>query len=143
MSSNVIAAWTTAAALILTAIGWPVIYALNLRRDRRAKQRDLRIQYLIDSWVAIESVANRPFSERQYPEKLEQAIAKIQLFGTSNQIKLAQNFAHEFASKGAADLDQLLSDLRQELRKELGLDEVQDRIVHLRWQPKSKEFPQR
>lgn len=143
MPSNTIAAWIPAAAVILTAIGWLVIYALNLRRDRRAKQRDLRIQYLIDSWVAIESVANRPFSERQYPEKLEQAIAKIQLFGTQNQITLAQAFSEEFASKGAASLDQLLWDLRQELRKELALETIEGRIVHLRWHPKSEEPPRK
>ena len=143
MSSNAIAAWTATAAVILTTIGWLVVYALNLRRDRKAKQRDLWIQYLIDSWVTIESVANREFSDRQYPEQLEQAIAKIQLLGTQNQIKLAQTFSREFACQGAADLDQLLPDLQQELRKELGLEAVQDGIVHLRWHPKDEEAPRR
>ena len=57
---------------------------------------------------------------------------KIQLFGTPRQVDLVQRFASDFAARGGASLDELLADLRTDLRAELNLEAVPENIVHLR-----------
>ena len=64
--------------------------------------------------------------------KLESAVADIQLFGTPRQVDLVQRFACDFAAKGGASLDELLADLRTDLRAELNLEAVPENVVHLR-----------
>jgi hypothetical protein len=63
---------------------------------------------------------------------METAVAKIQLFGSTVQIRLAQEMLDSFAATRGADLNKLLSDLRNELRKELDLGEVSGKLMHLR-----------
>jgi len=103
-----------------------------VRRDRLSKKRDLRIQYLIDAYRRIESVANRTDGAM---EGLESAVADIQLFGSPDQVRLARDFAVEFAAAGGAGLEDLLESLSADLRKELDLGEPAARIVHLRILP--------
>jgi len=63
---------------------------------------------------------------------LESALADVQLLGSGTQVQLAREFALDFARKGNADLDELLESLRRDLRRELDLGSVSDRVVHLR-----------
>jgi hypothetical protein len=118
-------------AAIVIVVGWRVVHRQEMQRDRDSKRRDLRIGYLIDAYRRLEYVSNRPISLEMTPD-FEKAIADIQLFGTSKQVELAQTFAVEFAENGVAQLDPLLSELRQDLRAELDLDTVSPRIKYLR-----------
>jgi hypothetical protein len=65
-------------------------------------------------------------------DDLEQAISDIQLFGTPEQIRLAQRFGEALAKAQAADLDPLLFELRNSLRKELGQKSVPGRVLWLK-----------
>lgn len=123
-----------AAALIGAAVivlGWKVAHRQEFRRDIAAKQRELRIQYLIEAYRRLEYVSNRPLSPQTAPD-FERAIADIQLFGSPNQVELAQRFSVEFAESGTASLDPLLNSLRQSLRQEIELDEVPSELKYLR-----------
>ena len=63
---------------------------------------------------------------------LESAVADIQLLGSPDQVRLARQFALEFATKGKASLDPLLESLRSELRRELALTPLDEGITFLR-----------
>ena len=93
-----------AITVLLSSLGWYVAYWTTVRRDRLSKKRDLRIQYLIDAYRRLESVANRT---EAVMEGLEIAVADIQLFGSLEQVRLAREFAVEFAAAGGAGLEDL------------------------------------
>jgi len=122
---------TIISTVLLAFLGWWAGYPSTVRRDRIAKRRDLRTQYLIEAYRRLESSANRekPRPER---EKIESAIADIQLFGSPGQVAMARRFAAQFVEERGASMDDLLESLRVDLRKELDLGPTPDRIVFLR-----------
>jgi hypothetical protein len=121
-----------AITVLLSLIGWYIAYWTTVRRDRLSKKRDLRIQYLIDAYRRLESAANRT---NAVMEGLESAVADIQLLGSPEQVRLAREFALEFAAAGGAGLEDLLESLRADLRRELDLRDPATRIIHLRIVP--------
>jgi hypothetical protein len=129
MSVHQIAATTITVFLALS--GWWFSYWLAVRKDRLAKKRDLRTQYLLDAYRRLESASNRIMSSED-ERALESAIADIQLLGSDAQVRLATEFAQKFASEKSATLDQVLESLRRDLRKELNLGAASERVVHLR-----------
>jgi len=131
-----------AVALIGAIVGGLVVHLLTSRRDRLNKRRDKRIDYLIQAYRRFESCAHRQWSEDNkvaaaevaaVMSELESAVADIQLFGSSLQVKLAQDFSRQFAGQRGASFDKLLDDLRSDLRAELDLEAVPQGILHLRW----------
>ena len=127
----------TATGIVIAALvavgGWFVVNALAARRERENDRRDYRTRFLIDAWVAIEDAANREDQQRLLA--LEDPIARIQLLGTPRQIELALSFSRAMAEKSRGSLDELLIDLRRDLREELDLEPVSDALLHLRVKP--------
>jgi hypothetical protein len=119
-------------------VGWVVVHGLNSRRDFLNKRRELRIQYLIEAYRRLES-ASHANNSKERNVAVESAIADIQLFGTLEQIQLAVRFAGELSQKRTASLDELLSDLRDNLRFELNLQKTSVGIKHLRFESESQE----
>ena len=113
--------------LIASFVGGIIGYFLSLRLSLKEKRRELILTYLISAYTDLENSTHR-----QLGEELERAIATIQLFGTTKQIDLARNASREFSKNQGANLDELLYDLRNSLRRELALDEYKDGITHLR-----------
>jgi len=94
------------------------------------------VDYLVDAYEAFAMAANRPPTDenKEYARKLELAVAKIQLFGSPDEIRTVQDFLHEYVQprpEGTprADLDRLLFLLRNSLRVRLALLNV-DSAVH-------------
>lgn len=107
---------------VVTIIGWYIVHLFAARRDRKNKQRELRINYLIEAWRKLEYSANRKgVNAIEYVEK---PIADIQLFGTKKQIDLTIKIAHELAEKQGTNLIELLTELRKDLRRELNLEQI-------------------
>ncbi|MCZ6490613.1 MAG: hypothetical protein O7A06_08790, partial [Acidobacteria bacterium] len=100
-------------------------------RDRANKRRDLIVKYLVEAYRRLESCSNRESGDYNLTP-LESTIADIQLFGSSKQCRLAQEFASTFTAEGCASLDDLLAALRQDLRAELSLDPTPDDLKYLR-----------
>ena len=117
--------------VLIAIIGWFIVYHFEKRRDHLNKRRDLHLQYLISAYRNLESASNRELTSTTASE-LESAVADIQLFGTANQVRLARGFATSFAQAGKASLDELLEELRRDLRAELQLDEVPRAMKFLR-----------
>jgi len=109
---------------IVAVLGWFVAHQFNVYRDRTNKQRDLRIQFLLEAYRRLESAANRPEAGKKEQDKFESAIADIQLLGTKSQIEELMRFLAEWnsSSKGGASINPLLELLRTHLRNELKLE---------------------
>jgi len=130
MSADQIASTTITVLLALS--GWWLSYWLAIRKDRLAKKRDLRTQYLLDAYRGLESASNRIMSH-DVERTLESRVADIQLLGSESQVRLAREFAQKFARDKSATLDELLESLRRD--QELDLGSVSDQLVHLRIEP--------
>ena len=130
-----------------TVVGIAVLYLvnyLNVSRDIENKKREIKLEYLISAYRAIETFAGSltpvlgDYSSQVSDEEikrikdLEQSIADIQLFGDINQIKEIGEICKKAGElkilKTENDLsigayhwecNKLLLDLRRELRKEL------------------------
>lgn len=116
---------------ILTVLSWFILHRLNKSKERDAKRKDLIVSYLIEAWKKLEYASHR--FEYDRIKYLEEPIAKIQMFGTKEQIELAQKFASDMSAENQASLTELLFSLRQHLRKELNLESVPKTIKHLRF----------
>jgi hypothetical protein len=112
---------------VVAILGWGMTHELAARRDRDNNKRDLRVKYLIEAWRKLEMSSSRPSGEQpNYFYNIESAISDIQLFGTPKQIELAQTFADKLSSSQSVNLDELLNDLRRDLRLYLDLPETPD-----------------
>ncbi|MEO8361455.1 MAG: hypothetical protein ABI672_15590 [Vicinamibacteria bacterium] len=132
----VVAAWSVGGLklelllpLIITTgvatTGWHMADLYSKRRDRANKQRDLRVQYLIEAYRRIETLCGREDPAAVPVEAIrgfESAITDVQLFGSSGQIDLARRIAAEIETASSTDPRHLLADLRADLRRELQLE---------------------
>lgn len=109
------------ALVALAVVG--VTHLLSVYRDRENKRREQRLGYLIAAFRALAKANNHPHLY-EIAEELEQAVADLQVFGTAEQVKLAQKFAEELGRTQQAEIDDLLNELRNSLRKELGREPV-------------------
>jgi len=107
---------------IVAIVGWFAAHRLAASRDRANKRRELRVQYLIQAYRNLEFASNRGQLTDAICKALESAIADIQLFGTVSQVTKAQEFVARFDKDRTTSLDELFSELRTDLRRELKLD---------------------
>jgi hypothetical protein len=107
---------------VVTICGWYFVHLLAAKRDRRNKQRELRINYLIEAWRKLEYASNR--KDVNAVEFVEKPVADIQLFGTKKQIELTIKIANELAETRGTNLIELLTELRKDLRRELNLEKI-------------------
>lgn len=125
--------WETLIAVLVAVFGWFVGNSLNARRDQRNKQREIRLRYQIDTYRLLAlAVHRKPEPGSKYFRDLEAATVDIQLFGTESQIREVGVFLQQWKAQGWGDLDDLLSDLRNDLRKELGQRPVPDNVQWFR-----------
>jgi hypothetical protein len=117
---------------IVAVVSWFVGSWLSVRRDRANKRRDLRVQYLIEAYRRLARATNRTLTSPEYFADLDSAIGDIHLFGSADQIAAAQKFARQLAEDRVASLHELLSILRDDLRRELKLERVEGAHVVLR-----------
>jgi hypothetical protein len=104
---------------------------LTYRREKKNRLQQQRIQYLIDAYRAFAKSNHHP---RLYEvaDELEQAVADIQLLGSPELIHLTQVFSNELANKKEASLDEVLTTIRKDLRRELGEKPISGKIIWLR-----------
>ena len=112
-------------AVVVAMVGWFVGSWLNAGRDRANKQREIRLQYQIETYRRLAlAVQRKPEPGSKYFRDMETALADIQLFGTESQIRGVDAFLQEFRAKNKGSFNDLLRDLRNNLRKELELAPV-------------------
>src|ERR1019366_6104333 len=113
-------------------VGWWVVN----RQQRHAVRRDMKIDYLLNAYRQLELVTNREPTQ-EHGQSIEEAVADVYLLGTPKQVMLVADFAKNFAQEGGADLNNLLMDLRNSLRRELLLEADESASVSLRIEDKS------
>lgn len=106
-------------------------HILTGHRDLQNRRREQRIVYLVNAFRGL-SKANHHPRLYEVAEELEQAIADLQLFGTPKQIQLARKFATDLGTTQEADMDDLLNELRNSLRQELGRPPVTGNLAWLK-----------
>ena len=119
--------WISLGAAAIVAIGWFVTGYLNRRKDVAQKRMEYRLKALesfLPVWFAIQK-NSAPFSHPSFLLLLEDARAKIQLYGQNNEIALMEAFIaglekHDLGAANQA-LSELLSVVRTGIRRELGL----------------------
>lgn len=114
-------------ALLVVALG----HAFTLWRDRQNRRQEQRIDYLV-SVYRVFSKANHHPRLYEVAEELEQAVADVQLFGTPKQVALAREFATDLGANQTATMDDLLMELRDSLRAELGATPISGRQLWMR-----------
>ncbi|MDI1273094.1 hypothetical protein [Polaromonas sp.] len=128
--------WRLAISLLVpeavVVAGWFVVHRFNSAKDFAARRRELIVGYLIDAYRKLEKSAD-PIEPQESWKDMESAIADIQLFGSGEQVNLAQQFAREIAQRQTAFATTLLEELRRSLRSELKLAPVAEPIIHLRF----------
>jgi hypothetical protein len=122
---------------IIIIWGWSFVHRKSAERDLANKRRELRVEYLIGAYRRLEHVSNREGTMESFAE-VEKALADVQLFGTPTQVELARSFILLFVEKRSASLDQLLDELRQDLRRELNLEKVPLKTIYFRYTENSK-----
>ncbi len=126
--------WQTAVvSLVAALVGGYFVHFLSGLRDRNSKRRELVTKYLIEIWQTIESVNKS--EESNVLRRLEKPIADIQLFGSDHQVKIAHSIVNEIVKNQTSDTTDLLVDLRDSLRDELGLPKLQHKFFWFRSAP--------
>lgn len=130
------------AQIIVPAFVAVVVVALThlftTHREITNRRREQRIGYLVGAFRGLSKANNYP-RLWEVADDLEQAISDIQLFGTPEQVRLAQKFGEDLGKTQAAELDPLLTELRNSLRRELGMKPIPGRMLWLRVERKESD----
>ena len=111
------------ATTIVAIAGWLVGHRLESNRDQKNKKREIRLDYLIRAYRDLGMAADRdPGSPQQ--ALLESAFHDVQLFGSPSQLAILDAILREYMDCQHTTLNPLLSELRRDLRQELGLPEA-------------------
>jgi len=113
-------------------------HLFSIYRDRENKRREQRLGYLVSVFRAL-SKANHHPRLYEVADEVEQAVVDLQLFGTPERVRLARKFATDLGTTQEADMDALLIELRNSLRKELGRKPVTQNVQWLRIGRKKEE----
>src|SRR5574341_1830314 len=114
LSGGLMAPVVTAVAGLLAAIVAAFLaHHYASYRDRVNRRNELRTKYLVEAYRSVERASNRSLEDDiEVARGLEQAVADIQLFGNTDQVRLAREFSHEVAAGSGSDADRLLGSLR-------------------------------
>lgn len=112
-------------AALVVGGGWFVAH----RSHRANKRHGLSVQYLLQAYRRLENAANREDKTDEQTVAFESAVADIQFLGRSDQIAETVKYLKEHASVGGRTIDNVLSLLRNDLRKKLGLSPVNHPLV--------------
>lgn len=120
----------TILASLFALIGWIIVHRFNSERDLKNKQRELRIKYIIEAYSIFTELGRNKNILGNYKE-VERAIHNIQLLGTPKQIELCKKFVVEIVEEGKTDHTDLTIELRNFVRKELGLTVIDRKLISL------------
>jgi len=118
-------------ATCVAVVGWIVAHRFAASRDRTNKQRELRVQYLIEAFRCLAGASGRPMLP-EIAHSIESAVTDVQLFGTDTQIELVQKWARGMSAEESPCMDDLLVSLRNDLRSELNLSRVELDVFRIR-----------
>lgn len=131
--------WKLLVPLLVTTVvaisGWMVAHYFNSERDLHNKRIELRVTYLMEAYRKLEASVETKVS-RDNLDILESAISDIQLLGTPEQVDKVLAWSRQFSvgeTQKDVNLQDLLEDLRTNLRSELGLQKIDRKIHHIKF----------
>ena len=106
---------------LVAVVGWLVASA----QQRESVQINMKIDYLLKAYRNLEQATYRKPTNELY-RLIEDALADVYLLGTSGQIELVKAIYKRIDGKqiDGIELEKLLENLRDSLRKELHLEKV-------------------
>lgn len=129
---------TIIAALIVSILG-PLVGIIGIlttyycidKTNIKNKNREIKINYLIDTFRKAASAIHRDPMPAADKRKFEELVEDIQFLGTPLQIESISKFLEDYQkSNNQGDLEGLLNNIRVDIRKELMLDETKQKM---RW----------
>ena len=130
----------TIVTIVAAALGWWLVHRLNSSRDRVNSERTMRTtelskvySTLVRAGIAgslshVDSNGNVAWTSSE----IEDAVGKIYLYGTAEQITLAKAYVESWSDTQSADGTKLVDSLRNHIRESLGLDQVEGPLKYLR-----------
>jgi hypothetical protein len=129
--------WKILVTIIIAALGWIIVHYFNTKRDRTLKRRELVTSHLINSYKVLTIDITQREANTERDLKLESVIAELQLFGSEEQIRLTKKLVDDIHNKSGFLMDDLINNLRNDLRDELGLSLIQGNVRWLRFDKKN------
>ena len=119
-------------AALFVMVGWFITNHQNVKQE----QRSFRADHLVESFHKLYCISNTGRNMNTEENKqLNEVMAAVNLFGTPKQITLARDFANQMKNHGGAQFTEFLTGLRDELRKELTLESLENEIILFRAGP--------
>jgi hypothetical protein len=117
---------------IIVVAGWFFVHRLNARRDLTIRKREARLRALEAAFMRLATSSNRPLTD-QHKDEIERFVAEIQLYGTPRHINLMTVLVEGFKKpNNKVSYDDLLVELRDSIRKELDLEQIDGPVWWLR-----------
>lgn len=126
----------------IAVAGWIAGHLLSSRREIEQKKREFRVKHLRDAYIKIANLCDRGHLPEDIAD-LQDALNDIQLFGEEGQIALVGEVVKALSSGGSADFNELLKQLRNEIRVHIGLAPLASLRWYLRARPRSPEAGER
>lgn len=133
----------TVLTLAGAGLGWWLVHRLNSARDRINSERTMRTTELSKVYAALVRAGINGTLVRKDQDgnvlwehkEVEDAIAKIYLYGTEDQISLTQEYVKSWDTTQGANATELVDSLRNHIRSSLGLKSVSGPLHYLRVAP--------
>jgi uncharacterized membrane protein YgcG len=116
-------------AVVLLAIRIFVMQRMQTQRQRENRQETERLKSLVAAYRSLAGSFSPATGEHR--SQIEEALGDIVLFGSIRQVELAARYAIAATRGDTVDYQPLISDLRSDLRTQLGLEPI----------PRSLELP--
>lgn len=114
-----------ASAIVGALIGGVIVHKLTLRREALSARRDQRVSFLLDAYRKLIDASEREVLGPRRRDNLESALADIMLLGGAREIEATERFQLDFVEGRGSSLTPVIEALRNSLRMELGLPEVE------------------
>lgn len=122
---------TLSVTILLAVGGWLIGHWLTARREIEQKKREIRVVHLREAYLKLANLADRG----SLPEDIhdvQDAFNDIQIFGEERQIGLMATFIQELNEGKSPQINELLKELRNEIRQHIGLKSIDDYRWHIR-----------
>jgi len=108
----------------ITIVSWFAISYLTSEREKKNKQTEIKIKYLVDAYRDISIFITRENHKCitvEVHNNFERAIRDIQIYGSLDEIQLVNDYVMNINKKGY-NIDPLLNKLKNNLRTTLNLE---------------------
>lgn len=122
------------ASVGIAVVGWVVAHWLSSKREIEQKKREFRVQFLREAYLKIANLCDRGEFPRDIAD-LQDALNDIQLFGEERQIDLVGDVVTGLSNENSADFNELLKQLRNEIRGHIGLKPMNSTRWYIRSGP--------